>query len=117
MGALDPAYLEAEWESGEVSCPTFAWLKIVFPVGRCGDAEGNMDGFVEIVNNGEVGHSCTLRVKVGFQVQGGEPYSEVITLLVTWVSVRLCGRRVSPVKTCTIMYQGLMQTQAARRNS
>ena len=41
--------------------PALARLKIILPIGRCGDEEGNVDSFVKVVNNGEVGHACTLQ--------------------------------------------------------
>ena len=36
--------------------PAFARLKVVFPVYGRSDVKGNIDGLVEVVDNGEVVH-------------------------------------------------------------
>ena len=40
--------------------PAFARLKVVLPVSRCSNEEGNVDGFIEIVDDGKVGHVYSL---------------------------------------------------------
>ena len=60
VGAFRPACLEVERESGQMCRPALARLKVVLPVSRCSDEEGNVDDLIEVVDDGKVGYVCFL---------------------------------------------------------
>ena len=40
--------------------PALTRLKVVLPVSRCGDEERDVDGFIQVVDDGKVRHVCSL---------------------------------------------------------
>lgn len=60
--AFDPARLEMERESWQVRRPALARLEVVLPECGRGDVKGDMDGLIEVVDDGEIRHGfvCTL---------------------------------------------------------